>query len=124
MAVAAGTTHYCKLKPYLNYHSRHRPRIRTYSYYSIKAFLVNVVLLSLMNAAGYCCSLRWFCYFIFVFICFVLFCVQEEYQMHVQGKDSTGEYLCPVCRDRAMEHMLGELQVKIESNRIESNIGF
>lgn len=31
------------------------------------------------------------------------------------GKDSGGEYLCPVCRDRAMAHMLGELQVRVES---------
>ena len=30
--------------------------------------------------------------------------------MLVDGKDSS-EYLCPVCRDRAMAHMLGELQV-------------
>lgn len=43
---------------------------------------------------------------------FIVVFVKEEYQMHVQGKDSGGEYLCPVCRDRAMEHMLGELQVR------------
>lgn len=30
--------------------------------------------------------------------------------MLVDGKDAS-EYLCPVCRDRAMVHMLGELQV-------------
>lgn len=40
-----------------------------------------------------------------------LLVLQEEYQMLVDGKDSS-EYLCPVCRDRAMAHMLGELQVK------------
>ncbi|CAN0230217.1 unnamed protein product, partial [Ectocarpus fasciculatus] len=35
-----------------------------------------------------------------------------EYQMLVDGKDSWfgGDYLCPVCRNRAMAHMLGELQ--------------
>lgn len=34
--------------------------------------------------------------------------------MLVDGKDTKfgGEYLCPVCRDRAMAHMLGELQVR------------
>lgn len=40
--------------------------------------------------------------------------------MHVLGKDSGGEYLCPVCRDRAMEHMLGELQVTVESSGMQS----
>ncbi|CAN0543743.1 unnamed protein product, partial [Ectocarpus sp. 12 AP-2014] len=35
-----------------------------------------------------------------------------EYQMLVDGKDSWfgADYLCPVCRNRAMAHMLGELQ--------------
>ena len=35
--------------------------------------------------------------------------VQEDYQLLVDGFG--GEFLCPVCRDRAMAHMLGDLQV-------------
>lgn len=35
--------------------------------------------------------------------------LQEDYQLLVDGFG--GEFLCPVCRDRAMAHMLGDLQV-------------
>lgn len=34
---------------------------------------------------------------------------QEDYQMLVDGFGD--DFLCPVCRDRAMVHMLGDLQV-------------
>lgn len=45
---------------------------------------------------------------------------QEEYDSIVDGthKKFGGEYLCPVCRDRAMAHMLGELQVSRRRERL------